>query len=143
MSAAVALTPRVRIMVICDAVKQSKTEAGVFNLKGVRQAMTARAFPFAPSLWLFLLLSSARAGVFPAYVRVINDRTNRVVYQANLKPRPEFDFDGEALALGTPMHCNFLEEGVYTVQFWFFQVHGHDVLKAEMPFTIKTEGGIP
>jgi hypothetical protein len=33
MGAAVALTPRVRIMVICDAVRKSKIEADVFNLK--------------------------------------------------------------------------------------------------------------
>ena len=74
--AAVALMPRVRIMAICDGVRESKIEAGVFNLKGVRQGITADAFPFTPSrLWLFLLLSSPRPGVFPGYVRVVNEQT--------------------------------------------------------------------
>jgi hypothetical protein len=41
--AAAALTPRVRIMAICDGVRESKTEAGVFHLKGVRQWMIADA----------------------------------------------------------------------------------------------------
>src|SRR6266404_3403758 len=38
--AAAALTPRVRIMAVCDRVRESKSEAGVFDLKGVRQVIT-------------------------------------------------------------------------------------------------------
>ena len=45
--AAASLTPRVRIMAICDGVRESKIEAGVYHLKGVRQSITADAFPFA------------------------------------------------------------------------------------------------
>ena len=56
--AAAALTPRVRIMLICDRVRESKIEAGVFDLLGVRQGMTTDVFPFSPSrLWLFMHLS--------------------------------------------------------------------------------------
>jgi hypothetical protein len=52
--AAAALTPRVRMMAICERVRESKIEAGVFDLKGVRQAIMAHAFPFVPGrLWLF------------------------------------------------------------------------------------------
>ncbi len=95
MSATVALTPRVRIMVICDDVRKSKTEAGVFHLKGVRQEIAAEAFPFVPwRLWLFLVLSNHRAGTFPGYVRVFNERTDRVVYHAHLEPRPVFGASG-------------------------------------------------
>ena len=66
---AVALTPRVRIMVVCDRVRESKNEAGVFDLKCVRQEITANAFPCAPSrLSLFLVLSSHRPGEYPGYV---------------------------------------------------------------------------
>lgn len=141
MSAAVALTPRVRIMVICDEVRRSKVEAGVFHLKGVRQEITARAFPFASSLYVFLLMSSPRAGVFPGYVRVVSDRTDRVVYQANLNPRPEFQVDGEAVAVAVPIWCRFPQDGSYSVQVHFFQEVGSDVLKAEMPFTVRSEKG--
>ena len=44
--AAAALTPRVRIMAVCDGVQESKTESGVFHLRGVRQKlMTKSLFP--------------------------------------------------------------------------------------------------
>ena len=76
--AAAALTPRVRMMAICDRVRETKTETDVFHLKGVRQAITANAFPFGPAhLWLFLVLSNPRGGEFPGYLRVINDRTDK------------------------------------------------------------------
>ena len=93
--AAAALTPRVRMMAICDGVRESRYEAGVFHLKGVRQGMTADVFPFVPArLRLFLVLSSPRAGEFPCYVRVINDRTDRTVFYTNIDPRPTFGVDG-------------------------------------------------
>ncbi len=66
MSAA-AVTPRIRLMAVCDGVRESKNEAGVFHLRGVRQEIAASGFPFAPPrLWLFLVLSSPR----PASIRV-------------------------------------------------------------------------
>jgi hypothetical protein len=141
MSAAVALTPRVRIMVICDEVRKSKTEPGVFHLKGVRQEIRVEAFPFVPSrLWLFLVLSSPRPGSFPAYVRVVNERTDRVVYHANLEPRPTFSSDGRFLPIRTPIRFAIPEAGTYSVQVCFFQEQGSDVLKGELPFFVTTEG---
>src|ERR1700730_7653620 len=54
------LTPRVRLMTVCDGVRESKTEAGVFHVKGLRQRLLAHAFPFVPlRLWLFLIFSSS------------------------------------------------------------------------------------
>ena len=142
MSAAVALTPRVRIMVICDEVRRSKTEVGVFHLKGVRQEITAEVCPFVPErLQLFLLLSHPRAGVFPGYVRVVRERTDRVVYHGHFEPRPEFDSDGGSLAIYVPIRCRFPEAGVYSVQVWFFQEQGNDLLKGELPFTILKQEG--
>jgi len=136
--AAVALMPRVRIMAICDGVRESKIEAGVFNLKGVRQGITADAFPFTPSrLWLFLLLSSPRPGVFPGYVRVVNEQTDKIVFYAHLQPHPTFEEDNELLPGISRIKCSFPEEGRYTVQVWFFQEQGSDVLKGEMPFFVK------
>lgn len=137
---AAALTPRVRIMVIRDGVRESKIEAGVFHLKGVRQALTAHDFPFVPSrLWLFVLLSSPRAGEFPGYVRVVNDQTDRVIFHGHLEPRPHFGIDSRLWAVRYPLRCKFPEQGSYTMQVWFFQEHGSDVLKGEMPFTVATE----
>jgi hypothetical protein len=144
MSTAVALTPRVRIMVICDEVRKSRTEAGVFHLKGVRQEISAEAFPFVPSkLWLFLLLSNPRAGSFPGYVRVVNEKTDRVVYHAHLEPRPIFGASGGTFSISVPIRCTFPETGAYRVQVWFFQEQGSDVLKGELPFLTLTEGSEP
>jgi hypothetical protein len=64
--AAAVLTPRIRLMTICNGVRESTTEAGVFHVKGLRQRIVAQGFPFAPArLWLFLVFSSPRPGVFP------------------------------------------------------------------------------
>jgi hypothetical protein len=140
MGATVALSPRVRVMVICDAIRQSKVEADVFDLKGVRQSLMAQNFPFMPArLSLFLLLASPRAGVFPGYVRVVSDRTDRTIFQGNLYPRPEFDYHGGVRPMRAPIRCLFPEEGTYSVQVWFFQEQGSDVLKGEMPFTVFSE----
>src|SRR5437899_721972 len=117
-----ALTPRVRIMAICDGVRESKIEAGVFHLKGVRQAITAQAFPFVPArLWLFVVLSSPRGGTFPGYVRVVSDETGRVVFHGHLTPSPAFGPDGGLWVIGYPVRCRFPNEGEYSAQVCFFQ----------------------
>src|SRR5438309_2176600 len=129
--AAAALTPRVRIMAICDRVWESRTEVGVFNLKGVRQVVTADVFPFAPRrLWVFLVLSSPHAGEYPAYVRVIHDKTEKAVFYCHLA-RPIFGPEGGLVASISRLRCSFPEPGTYTVQVWFFQPYGSDVLKGE------------
>jgi hypothetical protein len=127
-------------MAICDGVRESKTEAGVFHLKGVRQSIQANVFPCAPDhLWLFVILASPRGGEFPSYVRVVNDRTDRVVYHAHLEPRPHFDVHGGLWFIGYPVRCKFPEAGNYSVQIWFFQQQGSDVLKGEIPFAVVSE----
>ena len=55
--AAAVLTPRVRVMVVCDRIRPSRIEDGVFDLRGVRNHVSASSFPFLPRrLWLYLLL---------------------------------------------------------------------------------------
>src|SRR5882724_145957 len=139
--AAAALTPRVRIMAVCDRVRESKTEAGVFDLKGVRQELTANAFPLVPSrLWLFLVLSSPRPGEYPGYVRVISASTDKTVFYANLEPRPAFAIDNDLLAGCAQLRGTFPHAGRYMVQIWFFQEHGSDVLKGELPLSLVMDG---
>ena len=85
------LTPRVRLMTVCDGVRESKTEADVFHVRGLRQRIVAHTFPFLPSsLWLFLVLSSARPGEFPGYVLVSNERTDKTIFYGPLAPSPRF-----------------------------------------------------
>jgi hypothetical protein len=137
---AAALTPRIRMMAICDGIRESKAEAGVFHLKGVHQAICAAAFPFRPSqLWLFLVMSYPRAGEFPCYVRVVNDQTARVVFYSHLDERPTFGPDGGLWATTTSIRCSFPQAGKYTIEVWFFQEDGSDVIKGETPFVIAKE----
>lgn len=138
--AGVALTPRVRMMVVCDAIKENPIELDVFDLKGVRQQKIARSFPFMPKrLWLFVVFSCPRAGSFPAYVRVIHDRTDRAVFFGYINPRPEFGGDSGLKAHRIRLRCVFPEAGLYTIQVWFFQKDGNDILKGELPFSIVEE----
>jgi hypothetical protein len=132
------------MMALCDGVRESKTESGVFHLKGVRQHITATEFPFLPSrLWLFLLLSSPRPGQFPCYIRVVNDRTDRTHFYTYLRPVPRFGPDLDWLAYHVPVRCSFPEPGRYTVQVCFFQERQADVIKGEVAFSVFSEGENP
>ena len=140
MSAA-ALTPRIRLMAICDGVRESGTEVGVFHLRGVRQEIVADGFPFGPSrLWLFLLLSSPRPGEFPGYVRVINDRTDKAIFYGKLTPPPAFVEGHTTAATRIRLRCIFPEEGRYTVEVWFFHGRDPDVQKGEMSLSVTRKG---
>ena len=138
--ASAALTPRVRTAVVCEGIRPSKIEDDVFDLKGVRQAMRAGAFPFAPSrLWLFLVLSSARKGRFPGDVKIVHDRTDKAIFMADLHPVPEFLEEYGLVSVRMRLRPAFPEAERYTIQVSFFQATGSDVLKAELPFNILPE----
>jgi hypothetical protein len=135
-----ALAPRVRLMAICDGVRESKIEAGVFNLKGVRQGITALAFPLPAELRLFLVLSCPRAGEFPGSILVTNSRTEKAIFIGKLEPKPRFEGDDAPWTSIHRIRCKFPEEGRYTVQVCFFQERGSDIVKGEMPFIVASEG---
>ena len=139
--AAAVLTPRVRLMTVCDRVRESNTEAGVYHLRGVRQRIVARAFPFVGfRLWLFLVLSSQRPGTYPGYVRVLDDETDKAIFFAHLSPHPRFEANAQTVAAVARLRCAFPRAGRYTVQVWFYQEQGSDVLKGELPFSVAEEG---
>jgi hypothetical protein len=139
--AATPRTPRVRLATVCDRVRESLTEAGVYHLRGVRQRIVARAFPFVASrLWLFLVLSSHRPGTYPGYVRVIDEGADKAIFFAHLAPHPRFEEGHDDLAAAGRMGCSFPHAGRYTVQVWFYQEQGSDILKAELPFSVAKEG---
>lgn len=138
--AVASLTPLVRLITVCDGVRESRTESGVYHLKGVRQWITAHAFPFVPNrLWLFLLLSSPRPGEFPGYVVAVHAKTDKAIFYAHLEPQPTFEANDETWSNRASIRCSFPEEGRYTVQVWFFQEQGSDVLKGELPFSVVKE----
>ncbi|MGH7221775.1 MAG: DUF6941 family protein [Gemmataceae bacterium] len=128
-------------MTVCDGVRESTTEAGVYHLRGVRQRIRARAFPFVTfRLWCFLVLSSHRPGEYPGYIRVIDDGTDKAIFYGKLTPPPTFEANVEIVVNVMQLKCSFPQPGRYTVQIWFFQEQGRDVLKGELSFTVSTEG---
>jgi len=135
--AGAALTPRVRIMAVCEAARESSVEPGVFDLRRVRQGIHAGSFPFVPNrLSLFLVLSSPHAGVYPGYVRVVSARTDKAIFYSHLSPSPRFQNDIEFIALRPRIRCSFAEPGRYVVEVCFFQERGSDVVKGELPFSL-------
>jgi hypothetical protein len=131
-----ALTPRVRILVVCDGVRASKVEESVYHLRGARCRVRADAFPLQRRLRLFLVLSSPRPGRFPAYVKVIDDQSDRAVFYGEIVPLPVFPDDGDLVPLDLPVNVRFPQAGRYTVEVWFFQEASADVLKMEQPFDV-------
>jgi hypothetical protein len=85
-----ALTPRVRVLVVCDGIRASRIEENVFTLRGARYQISADSFPLRRRLQLFLVLSCPRQGRFPAYVQVVEDQTDRTVFHTAhlLRGRP-------------------------------------------------------
>ena len=69
---AAALTPRVRIFVVCDEVIPSDIEEAVYTLEGVRQHSTASNFPCLRSLNAFLVLSCPRKGTYAGTVKIVD-----------------------------------------------------------------------
>lgn len=138
---AAALTPRVRLATVCDRARESLTEAGVYHLRGVRQRIVAPDFPSVPvRLWLFLVLSSPRPGSYPGYVRVLDETTDKAILFAHLAPHPRFEVADDTLAAAARLQCSFPHAGRYTVQIWFYQEEGSDVLKAELPLSVIQKG---
>src|SRR4051794_15581999 len=106
--AAAVLTPRVQLMTVCDRVRESNTEIGVYHLRGVRQQVMAQTFPFMASrLSLFLVLSSHRSGTYPGYIRVIDDETDKAIFFAHLSPHPHFEESDQTVAAVARLRCSF------------------------------------
>jgi len=73
-------------------------------------------------------------------VIVVNDKTDKTIFYAQLSPDPIFQSDTEFLAGITPIRCAFPEAGRYTIQVWFFQEQGSDMIKGELPFHLRQKG---
>lgn len=133
-----AITPRVRTIVICDAVSTSRTEDRVFTLRGVRQHLEAASFPWRADLRVYLLLSSPRKGRYPGRVLIINERNERVIrYEKFL---PEFEEDNELLPWYVNIDdCVFPEAGHYKFEVYFTAYGGDEALKGEHPFTVRSQ----
>lgn len=123
----VALTPRVRKIVVCDEAVRSEIEDQVFTLEGVRNGFGAEAFPCARSLGVYLLLSYPRGGRFSGEVRLIAPAVDKVVRIS--KFTADFDTTPYLQALTVEIAgCTFPTPGEYSLRVMFFTELG-EVLK--------------
>jgi hypothetical protein len=133
MSAA-ALTPRVRILAVCDEALPSEIEESVFTLEGVRQGFIAGSLPCIRALNVYLLLSYPRSGRFEGEVKLVlvdEDKTIRIS-----KFTADFVAASSSLALAVDLgDCTFPKPGAYSVEIRFLTSSGA-VLKAEQSFLV-------
>jgi hypothetical protein len=57
-----------------------------------------------------------------------------------LAPHSRFEANHDTLAAAARLRCCLPHVGRYTVQVWFYQAQGSDILKAELPFAVAQEG---
>ena len=132
------LTPRVRTIVICDAVSASRSEDRVFTLKGVRQHLEAVSFPWRARLRVYLLLSSPRKGKHAGKVLIINERNDHRIRYAKFVA--EFEEDNDRLPRYVNIdNCVFPEAGHYNFEVYFTAHDGGEVLKGEHPFKVLSQ----
>lgn len=133
-----AVTPRVRTIVICDAVSASRTEDRVYTLKRVRQQLEAASFPWRAALRVFLLLSSSRKGRYSGRVLIINERNERAIRYVKFVAK--FEQDNELLPMYVDMgECVFPEAGQYNFAIHLTAHDGGEALKGEHPFTVLSQ----
>jgi hypothetical protein len=130
------VTPRVRNLIVCDRIRASTAEDGVFHLRGARCWLTLDDLSTRRRLHLFVILSSPRAGRFPGYVRVIDSQTDRTVFYGQIEPTPEFPEHADLLPLDLPISVRFPRSGIFSIEIWFFQETSPDVQKMEQPFYV-------
>ena len=71
---------------------------------------------------------------------MIDNATDKAILFAHVVPDPYFEAGDGALAVVARLRCLFPHPGRYTVEVRFFQEQGSDILKAEVPFSVVTEG---
>lgn len=133
--AAAALTPRVRIMVVCDDVTASNTEDGVFTLEGVRQRIYAPSLPCQKDLHVYLLVACPRRGRYEGAVGVVNSETTRLVRWAPFDVTFR-DANDLVPVIVDVVNCPFPEASAYTFEIWFTTRNGDAAQKGELPFHV-------
>jgi hypothetical protein len=129
---AAALTPRVRAMVVCDEVMPSETEGSVYRLEGVRVHVNSASFPYRRTFHVFMLLGSARRGIFPGWIRVVHSNGRTIRYK---KFRAAFQQNNELLPLYVDIaNCIFQLPGEHAFEVWFAASEGEAAQKGELPF---------
>lgn len=132
--AGAALTPRVRMIAICDDITVSLTEDRVFTLEGIRFEKFVSSLPCRVSLYVFLVLSSPRKGTFPGKILLVNEGTEKLLRY--VKFEAEFDEDNQLMPYGIDIgDCVFPTGGLYRFEV-YFSARGSETLKGDHLFTI-------
>ncbi|MGL4554389.1 MAG: hypothetical protein ACRC33_24770 [Gemmataceae bacterium] len=135
MTLAVALTPNVKGIVLCDMAEEADPpEWNVIDLEKVRQQAGGPRFD---PVHVFLQLEYPRGGRFRGDVRLLLD-------DEEVGTRPfavEFEPGGPYVGLWAGELSEFHRAGRYLVQVWFRYDPGQcAVLKGERPFDLLEEG---
>ena len=129
-----ALTPRVRIMVVCDDVIPNEIEDGVFTLENVRQHVSADTFPCFLEFSVFLLLSCPQPGDYPGLL-LIRDARAGIIHSQRFPVTIDQvnELNPFFLDMGP---FEFTEPGQYAFEVWFLDDSQLYAQKGEQPFFI-------
>jgi hypothetical protein len=123
---------RVHVLILCDAVERRPGEEALYDLRGVRTAVSARSFPYTHAeLWVYLQLTG-HPGSASGRVVVLREATEEEIVQVPIDPI-------QLLGQLTVLHlrvgitdCEFPTPGVY-----WFQVVLNEKLVAERRFFVN------
>ena len=134
------VTPRVRMLAVCDEVQEHPDEANVCDLIGVRQQVFADRLPYPRTLQVYLLLSCPRNGSFQGEVWVWNDQSDKPILCRHFDV--DFATPDEFVPVVVPMPCRFAQEGEYTIRVIFVlpALDQVDKIKHEQPFYVLGSG---
>jgi hypothetical protein len=108
--------PRVHAMVLCDGVRESEDEEGVFDLTGVRTVIETSSFPaMCPRLCVFLQASGHRGEAY-LHVEIEQPGTDDVLHSTKQKVIFFEDPASVTPVLFRMRNCVFPVEGLYYVQ---------------------------
>jgi hypothetical protein len=126
--------PRVQAMVLCDGIKESAQEYGVFHLQGVRSDIQVRSFPYTHSRLGVFLQMSGHKGTASCHVEINHAATDDVVFRTT----PHVvEFEEPMVIVPVVFrlrNCSFPTPGVYYVQMF-----GEAKLIGERPLHVAEE----
>jgi Family of unknown function (DUF6941) len=127
--------PRVQVMVLCDGIKESDEEYGVYHLSGVRTEIEAASFPFTRLRLCAFLQMSVHAGEGSCYLRVVRAADDEEMYRTAARA---VVFTGPLEVL--PKVFRFRNCSIPTAGLYYVQVHYDEKLIGERLLQIFAEG---
>ena len=126
--------PRVQAMVVCDAIKESEEEGGVYHLGGVRSALIVPSFPALRPRLSVLAQISGHSGTVSLRIVVNRVETDETVFESRAKEYLFHDPMTVVTVVFRVRNCVFPAPGVYYVQLFH-----EGKLISERPLTVRLE----